>query len=204
MRVSSAGMDVTYDFGLIRSIYGFAVGVACFRLLRARGAGAPGRHASSLFEALAAGGAVWFVAAAGKSNASLAAPLVFGAVICVYAHDGGALSRWLQVRPLQWVGKLSYSIYLNHYVLMITLVPSLGYWLRQRFALAPGELFQPDAAGLLGRSAAEGNLYLLGFMALTFGVSGLTFRWVEQPARRWSRQWAARWRAPPPRGASYQ
>ncbi|MES3001687.1 MAG: acyltransferase [Pseudomonadota bacterium] len=195
--VSSSGMDVSYDYGLVRSMFGFSAGVICARWPRVQVDRPPVGYLASLLEIVTAAAALWFVAAVGKSAWSLAAPLVFGVVVAVYAHDAGVVSRVLRQRPAQWLGQVSYSIYLNHYVLMVTLVPSLGYWLHKRFGFVPGDAFQPDpVTGLLGRGALEGNLHLVAFMALTFAMSALTFRWVEFPGRRWVRAWVAdRWAA---------
>ncbi|HKB54682.1 MAG TPA: acyltransferase [Ramlibacter sp.] len=200
LRLTRTGMDVTYDWGLIRSVFGFALGVACcrgYRLLRPRTQRAGALHESSRaalataleFAVLAA--VVLFVSFAGKSNWSLLAPFVFSAAVLVFAGEGGAVSRLFRTRPLKWIGQLSYSIYLTHFLLVITLPAVLKRILHvdlwTPFAIAGGETVQ-----LYGRDNVQGTLLYLLVLAITLAFSAFTYRWVETPGREWSRRWAGR------------
>ncbi len=49
-------------------------------------------------------------------------PLLFAMSILIINKSNGFLSKLLSIKPLQFLGKLSYSIYLNH-ILIITIVP---------------------------------------------------------------------------------
>ncbi len=49
-------------------------------------------------------------------------PLLFALSILIINKSNGLLSKLLSIKPLQFLGKLSYSIYLNH-ILIITIVP---------------------------------------------------------------------------------
>jgi len=49
-------------------------------------------------------------------------PLLFALSVLIINKSDGLLSNILSIRPLQFIGKLSYSIYLNH-ILIITIVP---------------------------------------------------------------------------------
>ena len=49
-------------------------------------------------------------------------PLLFALSILIINKSDGLLSSFLSIKPLQFLGKLSYSIYLNH-ILIITIVP---------------------------------------------------------------------------------
>jgi peptidoglycan/LPS O-acetylase OafA/YrhL len=71
-------------------------------------------------------------------------------------HDH-KLVRWLSLRPLLWIGAVSYSAYLWHW-------PLLAYW-RYLFG-------QP------------GPWIGLALLAATFLLSWLSYRWIEQPARQ--------------------
>jgi peptidoglycan/LPS O-acetylase OafA/YrhL len=76
-------------------------------------------------------------------------------------------------RPLAWLGLISYSVYLVHYVLIELLRPVLTDLGDRLPALAE----VPVAAAYLG---------------LVAGVSWLTYRFVEVPGQRFGRR-AARW-----------
>ena len=90
------GMDTTFDFGFFRCLYGFFLGVLLHRLWIAR----PSlRLTGTIAEVLAVALAVVFVASAGRGPLSFAAPIVFAAVVWVFASEAGALSRLLKLRP---------------------------------------------------------------------------------------------------------
>ncbi len=54
--------------------------------------------------------------------ALISTPLLFALSILIINKSDGLISRFLSIKPLQFLGKLSYSIYLNH-ILIITIVP---------------------------------------------------------------------------------
>jgi peptidoglycan/LPS O-acetylase OafA/YrhL len=92
------------------------------------------------------GGAWWT-----ESVAALTAIVVF-----LVAHALRDRIRW--ARSLQWLGRISYSVYLVHWVVMMS-VPAL-----------PAQI------------PAHGLLTMLMWLAITLGVSQLTYAFVERPA----------------------
>jgi len=95
--------------------------------------------------------------------------LVFGGAFAI-----GMLTRRRRTpRLLAWLGLVSYSIYLVHYVLIQLLRPLLAY-LGERLP-APAEL--PVVAA---------------YLALLLGICWLTHRFVELPGQRLGRRWARR------------
>jgi peptidoglycan/LPS O-acetylase OafA/YrhL len=96
-----------------------------------------------------------------RSVAMLAAMLVFLALFAL--RDRVRWPRWLQ-----WLGRISYSVYLVHWIVMYS-VPGL-----------------PEG------TPARGLLTLLVWLAVTMGVSTLTYYFVERPAIKVGRR-AARW-----------
>ncbi|WP_395693305.1 acyltransferase family protein [Nocardioides sp.] len=95
---------------------------------------------------------------------------VGGAVLLIFAApsdpDRGLLDRVLAVPPVQWLGKVSYSVYLWHWPLIVLLPYALGHEL-----------------GLGGLTVA---------LVATLVLAGVTERWLEQPWR--SRQTGDRFR----------
>jgi len=193
LAVTRTGMDVTYDWGLVRCLFGFALGVACARLHRAHGdrARMAGPVIATAVETAALAAVVWFVSFAGKSNWSLLAPFVFAGAVLVFAGERGVFSRMLQLRFFRWLGVLSYSIYLTHYFFVV----NLEHVLRRVFHV---EFMQPMALPgggsipAFGRNELEGTLGYVLVLVLTVGFSALTYRWIETPGRNWSRAWAKR------------
>ncbi|MCY0885262.1 MAG: hypothetical protein OWV35_05180 [Firmicutes bacterium] len=85
------------------------------------------------------------------------------------AHPGARLGRVLGWAPLRWLGERSYGLYLWHYPVIVLATPLWSQW-----------------AGW-ERDGMEVGLSLL--------LAALSWRWVEQPLRRWD--WAAQgWRLP--------
>ncbi len=203
LRLTTTGMDVTYDWGLIRAVFGFALGVACCRTYR-RLANAqrniPVQESSrptfwTVLELAIVAAVVLFVSFAGKNNWSLLAPFVFAAAVLVFAAEGGAVSRLFRSQPLKWLGQVSYSIYLTHFLLVITL-PLLLKRILHVDLWTPFVLASGDTVQLYGRDNVQGTLLYLLVLAITLGFSAFTYRWVETPGREWSRRWAGRPVAP--------
>ncbi len=62
-----------------------------------------------------------WMALTGKNVSSMLAPLVFAAVVVVFSHGTGAVSRFLRSKPVQALGLWSYSIYLVHTIIYFAL-----------------------------------------------------------------------------------
>jgi peptidoglycan/LPS O-acetylase OafA/YrhL len=99
-----------------------------------------------------------FWAAVVFSPTDLLPILVCPAVILSLAMERGPVAWLLGLRPLNYLGRISYSIYLVHYCVLCGL-----------------SLLPIRASGLYGAAA----------LSLTLAISAVTFRWVERPARRW-------------------
>ena len=48
---------------------------------------------------------------------SIVAPILFFFTVLFFAFESGVFSKLLKIKPLQYAGKLSYSIYMTHMVL---------------------------------------------------------------------------------------
>jgi len=72
-------------------------------------------------------------------------------------NQESVITRLISIRPLTWVGDLSYSIYLWHW-------PIIFFWKKAGFVVSP----------------LHGAFLLL----ITLGLSWLTYRLVESPSRR--------------------
>ena len=94
---------------------------------------------------------------------------MFFALVFAHASDRGPLSRLMSTTPMQWLGRLSYSIYLTHLFLVAYVVP--------RLSLTVGQ-FLPDSVAL--REAAVAAIYIAWVLAL----SAVTWRFIELPGQR--------------------
>lgn len=98
----------TYDYSLIRCIYGFSCGALTWALFTKREIG------GSLMEMVAVALALAFITATGHNAISLMAPLFFSLLVWVFASEAGLASALLKQRPFLLLGTLSYSIYMLH------------------------------------------------------------------------------------------
>lgn len=90
----------------------------------------------------------------------LLAPILLG-----LAHGEGVFGRFLATPPMQYAGRLSFSLYMTHY---------LWLWLAQH--LFP--LDRWSATSLPARGAM-----LAAYTVPMFLVAAATYHWIEQPAR---------------------
>jgi peptidoglycan/LPS O-acetylase OafA/YrhL len=106
---SREGIDASYDLGFFRCLYGFLVGHLTYRIYRA--VSEAHFNAGSLeWAGLIA--VVMFVSLVGRGEYSLFAPLIFAAVVFVFAFEAGPISRLMSNKVNDWLGKISYSIYM--------------------------------------------------------------------------------------------
>ncbi|GGD75803.1 acyltransferase family protein [Microbacterium murale] len=134
-----------------------------------------GAQVGSLLAGLVGLGAV-LVAALSPEDASITGVLVLaslGTALTIFAGTwpGSWLGRGLDVAPLRWIGERSYGIYLWHWpVLVLALVGTQGTG--------------PEA----GVPAAIGAVALV----VSVGAAALSYRFVEQPLRRYGFRRAGR------------
>lgn len=88
-------------------------------------------------------------------------PFSFGLFIIILTKTNGFVTHLLNSKPLQYLGKISYSVYLNHYVL-IMLMPVLFF----------------KIIGLEQTLFAEIAVFLI-VSILTIVYSGFTYKYVE-------------------------
>jgi peptidoglycan/LPS O-acetylase OafA/YrhL len=143
---------------------------------------------ASLLEIASVTVAVFFVIFFGDGALALAAPLIFAAVVYVFAFEQGILSRLLKTRPLERLGQWSYSVYLNHYFLLLLIVTALRA-LRRIFGVG-----LPAAEPLSLGNLTLADLLCLAYVAFAIAISAGTFRWIEEPWRRRFNGWADRLR----------
>jgi peptidoglycan/LPS O-acetylase OafA/YrhL len=161
------GMERTDIFGVLRCLMGFFTGVMAERL-----------HRSRLGAALASGWAelplavlsvIVVVVVASVPEARLVSPAVFFFAVVAFAGDAGPVSRLLKSAPLQMLGRLSYSVYLNHAILVTYAIP--------RLYAETDPLFADE--GPLHQCAV-----LLIYLVLLLAVSVATWRLIELPGQR--------------------
>jgi peptidoglycan/LPS O-acetylase OafA/YrhL len=97
---------------------------------------------------------------------------------------------------LSYLGEISYSIYLVHYVLVL-IAFGVASVLEAVFGFNAVTVRGPFKAVVISMpNAWIGDFAALGFLGLTIGVASATYHWVENPGRRWFNDLSKRVQAP--------
>jgi peptidoglycan/LPS O-acetylase OafA/YrhL len=170
-------MNTTWDYGIIRCIAGFFGGVAAYHVYHVTRGREP--LPATLLELAAVTLVVLFVTYAGEdadhgSLLSLAAPVVFGAAVIVFAGERGFLSLALRARPFRALGRYSFSIYMIHMPLLVMLC--YGGWSAGYYTKAFQGPVQPWTGSV--------DLVLIDFVLAVVLIAAASYRFIELPARR--------------------
>lgn len=164
----------SHDYGIFRCIGGFFGGVALYQILQHRDIAPLPRTALQL-------GSLGLVLgllsrADGAPLAEALTILAFYPLIGTLAVTRGPVTRVLTLPPLLWLGRISYSVYLIH-----ALILSLsGFGLRKLMG-------QPVLLDGNGRRVIEtvwATPLNLGIIGLVIGLASLSHVWIERPAQR--------------------
>lgn len=187
--LNGRGMGTTYDWGIIRCIYGFSAGVLSW-VIYARWNETLGKWlAKTSVEWGALGLVIAFVSTAGATLLSIAAPYLFALVVLVFAFEGGTASALLGLRPAVFLGTISYSIYMTHVFVerrLFDAASALGkLWQIEPFShrYVNGQDFY-----FLGTRPWHGDVAYPVYLALIVAMSCFTYRWIEKPAREWVKE----------------
>jgi peptidoglycan/LPS O-acetylase OafA/YrhL len=148
---------------VLRGLVGFVLGMALWRLRDNLGVGfapSPARLTSGEISSLAGMGLAVYLDQP-QWVVIFAASLLF----CL-SFDAGRVARALRARWCLWLGHISFSVYLLHYPLIVM----FNQWFPARML---------PVHGGIGRT-----VWTLGVIAALLGLSTLTFRYIEVPARR--------------------
>jgi peptidoglycan/LPS O-acetylase OafA/YrhL len=190
-RETTTGMNVTYNFGMLRSIIGFSLGVIVFAAWKKSEIYQVDKWLAFVIEILSILFVLFFVSAVAQSNYSLFAPFVFAIVVFVFARESGPISSFLKHKVFIALGVLSYSIYLVHLLIERKLLGLANYIEamsgQQLIKKVP---FQGQTIDWLGTNVTEGNLWTVFYLVIVVGFSALTYRCIEVPCRLWFRNQA--------------
>ncbi len=108
---------------------------------------------------------------------------VFAVVVLVLAFERGPVCALLRRPASLWLGTVSYSIYLTH-VLLVEVATNAIFQLGDAVGLpTSAPVYGEDTITLLGPWFADAAVLVV--IVATLVVSGVTYRLVEDPARRW-------------------
>lgn len=115
---------------------------------------------------------------------------LFAVIVLVFAREQGVVSRLLLTAPLRWLGVLSYGLYMVHGLVIGRMFDVLA-WLQLR----SGEAWVSAHLGgldMLLLSPLPALAVCLAMLAASLAAAWLAWRFIEWPARAWSRRLAER------------
>jgi peptidoglycan/LPS O-acetylase OafA/YrhL len=166
-----------------RGLAGFGLGVALHHLFSRSSPPAVPFVAATVLElaAFAAVGAVLW----GSGNL-MAFDLAATALVALAALQGGAISRLLIAAPFQWLGTMSYALYMVHVFVIGRVFDALAV-IQPRLGLLIADATVGGDDALVG-PGWQADMTKLAIMALCLVVAVPFARLIEQPARAWSRR----------------
>jgi peptidoglycan/LPS O-acetylase OafA/YrhL len=171
-----SSIEVASDFGFVRCVYGFGLGFVTFELFRRR----PHRTGTAVEIAVIAAIAIFVSLASGRLT--FAAPPLFALSIYLLAGGKGGVSGLLRRRAFQFLGMVSYSIYMIHDLLEARLMQALRLF-------AHGLTQRTPNGVVISMNPLLADLLTLAMLGLVVAASYGTYRLVEQPGRELTRRW---------------
>ena len=165
MALPDRNLDITYNYGFVRCLCEFVIGLSVYQAYRA---GVAPWVASDLVVLilLVAIAAIFHF----KAQDLLVVPL-FAALILAAAGNRGVFHGLMKAAPWQYLGRISYSLYLVHGVVFSAcwfLMP----WFTAHF-------------GIVALSLTEKLAYAASFAGGTLAMASITYHYVERPSRLW-------------------
>jgi peptidoglycan/LPS O-acetylase OafA/YrhL len=168
--ITHGTLNVTFDIGTIRCVCGFCLGMII--------AGLPRPRFPSVIALTSSAAAIFFIATQdGVFDFTVIA--IFAALIYALQEDDCYVANWLHARAFAFLGQVSFSIYMVHYIVISIIgtflkvlshgkpIPSVG-WEIPVFDISP--------------SLGDG-LIVLGVFA-SISAAFFTYRWIESPGRQ--------------------
>jgi peptidoglycan/LPS O-acetylase OafA/YrhL len=176
-------LNTTYQYGFVRAVFGFALGVSVQYLFE-RGY----RLGGSLPEVAMLLLSLLFVHAAGESWLSFLGPPLFACAVWVFAVERGIVSQWLRTAPMALLGTVSYSLYMVHAFVQARLgeiIQLRGSWIGA--SLQTGRNNPEFSVTTIVAPPLVGDALSIVMIAIVIGLSILSYRWIEYPCREWAR-----------------
>ncbi|WP_143275610.1 acyltransferase family protein [Burkholderia cenocepacia] len=141
--------SLAYDYGWARGVAGFFLGALIADHRNAAPIVAITRPAAQIVVFAVATLLMMFANVAYGS--AYLAPAIFALVIASMSRDTGPVARIFRARPAQYLGKLSYSLYLGHAVLLPFLIAISSTWRSPVGYLTTGALYLAASIALAAR-----------------------------------------------------
>ncbi|MHA4738447.1 acyltransferase family protein [Dyadobacter sp. MSC1_007] len=157
--VSRGDYLLAYDYGFVRALLCFSLGIFTHRLLSTKTFHLSAFEIPFLILMILS---MYLVHRWELNLWKLVFPLIFSIGIVIFTSSTGIVTQMLSSRPFQYLGKISYSIYLNHAIVLIFVNIVLFRILKS-----------PETEVMFGIS-------LLTSISLTILYSNFTYEYIEK------------------------
>jgi peptidoglycan/LPS O-acetylase OafA/YrhL len=166
-------LNTTFDYGYLRGIAGFVIGMLIYQLYHREGVRA-------VFGSDRATAVILLLVIAGLHFAinDALVVLLFAALVYNFAVNNGALHRVCNNRVLQYLGDISYSIYL------MQIFPQEPFSHGWRLPGVTG-----TARGKFNIDFGPGLFYCVIYLVLLVALASITYYVIERPCRKFINQY---------------
>lgn len=171
-------LDVVYDLGLVRCIAGFFWGVLIYRFSII--ASTQSTKRMQLYEICATIAVISAMATISGEFILIVIPLLI-LLVALLRSDSGPVARLLISKPAQYLGRISYSVYMVHYFVMVCVLMAL----KRIETSSYNPTIQEDFVFI---NPWIGDALLFVVVATIILISSLTFGLIEQPGRLFGRK----------------
>lgn len=178
-------LDLTYDWGLVRCVCGFVLGMAVFEVSRRNGARAlAAANPTALAWAPMLVTAALIVVMSFTSGWVVVFVIpVFVIMVGVFQTEHGIVANMLNSRAAQYLGRISYSVYMIHFLVLTVFTMFL-----RRLLQVPMEMDPVVLLPVFRIDPWVGDLLVIAVVAAVVAISSVTHRVVEEPARLFGRE----------------
>jgi peptidoglycan/LPS O-acetylase OafA/YrhL len=169
-------LDLTWDYGIVRCMSGFFLGMCIFRLRTTTSFLPSSRLADTI-------GVVVFLAVvalllfASGPLIVIVIPL-FVVLVASLQYDRGMVAHFLASPIAQFIGRISYSIYMVHFLLVVTILIALKRLFHVPFVTSR---FRDDP--VLAVNPWIGDVLVIVLIIMVLITASGTYRFIEEPGR---------------------
>lgn len=169
---AQANLDATWDYGFIRCLIGFSLGLIVHRLYTLQVAKKFARSVTVIVLLLV------FVALPLLNAPDALIVMLFPPLVLLASQIPINQSNIFNSARLVWLGDISYSLYLTHFPLLYTMLEGI-------ISLAQAATNKTSPVAHATGDVIAGLVALVIYTAICLLVASFTYRYFEVPCRKW-------------------
>jgi peptidoglycan/LPS O-acetylase OafA/YrhL len=179
--LARGSLNVTEDWGLIRCLAGFFLGMLIFQWKKTNYVFPSGAMMGVLSTAVAAAALLTMVLTSGPFIA-LVIPFL-AMMIALLQFDEGPVARLLASSSAQFLGRVSYSIYMVHSFIVVSMLIVL-----KRIVVLPSIVYSMRKNPIILINPWMGDVLVVVLLISVVSIASLTYVVIEEPGRLFGRR----------------